>query len=660
MPTRQRLSRRKFMTSAATAVGASLMPRITVGAAPQDPVVDALRAKAAPGGPSRSSRGEKTAGRERVSWQVNPFPIEQVRLLDGPFKRAMEINNRWLLSLPPDRLLHSFRLTSGLASSAEPLGGWEKPDCELRGHFAGGHVLSALALAYASTGDDELKARGNELATELAKSQEKNKDGYLSAFPEEQFDRLREERRVWAPFYTYHKIMAGHLDLYLYCGNDQALETAENMARWVEHWSESISDEHMQRILQTEFGGMNEVLCNLYAVTGQRQYLHLAARFEKRMFLDPLADHRDELKGIHANTHIPQAIGAARRYELTAEPRYREIAAFFWRTVTADRTYCTGGTSNEEFWRTDPGKLAGELGEYTEECCCAYNMLKLTRHIFGWTADPRAMDYYERTLWNHRLGTQDDQGLKSYFLPLGAGYWKYYNSAWDSFWCCTGTGAEEFAKFADSIYSHDDRGVYVNLFIASELHWPEKGLKLRQETGFPEQEGATLIVRTAKPLEMPLSIRVPYWATRGGSLKINGESSPVFAGPSSYLTVTRSWKDGDRIEISLPMSLHLHAMPDDPTLQAMMYGPLVLAGQLGDQGLDRALEHPGYDTAPVGQPIPVPAIASSSEDPAGWVEPAPGRPLTFQTVGQPTRIGLAPLYRVSGQRYAVYWKTTAG
>jgi uncharacterized protein len=432
------------------------------------------------------------------------------------------------------------------------------------------------------------------------------------------------------------------------------------MAGWVDHWCESISDEKMQRILQTEFGGMNELLCNLYAVTGERQYLDLASRFEKNIFFDPLAAHRDELKGIHANTHIPQAISAARRYELTGEPRYHEIAAFFWHTVTSDRTYCTGGTSNGEYWRTDPGKLAGELGKYTEECCCAYNMLKLTRHVFGWTGDPRAMDYYERVLWNHRLGTQDEKGFKGYYLPLGSGYWKYYNSAWDSFWCCTGTGAEEFAKFADSIYFHDERGVYVNLFIASELNWAEKGIKLRQETRFPEDDRTTLTIKAGKPIDAAVNIRVPYWATRGGTLKINGEPLPVFAGPSSYLTVTRTWKDGDRVEVALPMGLHVDAMPDDPTVQAMMYGPLVLAGRLGDQGLDYAVEHPGYDTAPPGDAVPVPAIASSMKDPTGWVEPAASGALEFQTTGQPRRFALSPFYKVSGQRYAIYWKTTAG
>ncbi len=640
------VTRRKFVSTVATAAGVALLLRRTAAFPGQDPVVNAV-----PSG--------KPTGREKVTWQAEPFPLRQVRLLDGPFKDSLEVNGQWLHALPNDRLLHTFRTNAGLASSAQPLGGWEKPDCELRGHFAGGHYLSACALMYASNGDEELKSKADALVSELGKCQDAHKNGYLSAFPIEFFDRLREGQRVWAPFYTYHKIMAGLVDMHSYCGNAQALDMAEKMAGWVAHWHESISDEHMQRILQTEYGGMEEVLSNLYAVTGKPYYLELAGHFEKEMFFDPLADHRDELKGIHANTHIPQVIGSARRYELTGNPRSRDIASYFWDEVTSERAYCTGGTSNHEFWRTDPGKLATELGEYTEECCCAYNMLKMTRHIFGWTADARAMDYYERTLFNHRLGTQDSKGLKSYFLPLGSGYWKYYNSPWDSFWCCTGTGAEEFSKFADTIYFHDDRGIYVNLFIASELSWPEKGLKLRQETRFPEQESTTLTIRTQKPTDLEIHLRIPYWATRGGSVKVNGETLSAFSSPSSYLTVKRTWKDGDRIELSLPMSLHVHPMPDDQTLQAVMYGPLVLAGRLGNGGLTEALTYPGYNTAPGGEPIPVPAISNRPKDPAGWVEPVSGQGLTFRSQGQSENITLVPLYQLAGERYAVYWKTTS-
>lgn len=644
MSTFGRLTRRQFVSTAAAAAGASFLPASRAASPGQDPVVAAM-----------ATKGEARK-REQIPWTVEPFPMNQVRLLDGPFKQQMEINQQWLLGLPSDRLLHTFRVNAGLPSSAEPLGGWEKPDCELRGHLAGGHYLSACALSYASMGNEAIKERGNEMVTELAKCQDKLGNGYLSAFPEELFDRLREGKRVWAPFYTIHKIMAGLLDMYVYCGNQQALETAEKVAGWVGHWSQGLSDSHIQRALNVEHGGMLEALYNLYSATGKQRYRYIGNRFTHRSVFDPLAEHRDELKGLHANTNIPKITGLARRYELTGDERDREIVQFFWETVTSERCYSTGGTSNEEHWRTDPGKLASELSKYSEECCCGYNMLKLTRHIFGWTADPRAMDYYERTLWNSRLGTQDEQGRKSYFLPLGSGLWKYYNSQWDSFWCCTGTGIEEFAKFGDSIYFHDDDGIYVNLFIASELNWQDKGVRLRQETSFPEQDRTTLTIHSAKPTELALNIRVPYWATRGGTVKLNGETLPVFSSPSSYLTLKRVWKDNDRVEVSLPMSLHVGPIPDDHSLQSVMYGPLVLAGKFGRQGLTDELMYPGYDTAPKGDPAPVPAITRQSKDPLGWVEPVSGSSLTFKTVGQSENATLIPLYKLSGERYAVYWK----
>jgi hypothetical protein len=412
----------------------------------------------------------------------------------------------------------------------------------------------------------------------------------------------------------------------------------------------------MQRVMQTEFGGTNEALYNLFALTGNSNYLELGDRFYHKKVFDPLEAHRDELKGLHANTNIPKMTGAARRYELSQEPRFREIASFFWQEVTGARAYCTGGTSYEEHWRTEPGQLAAELGKTTEECCCGYNMLKLTRHIFGWSADPRAMDYYERTLFNSRLGTQDADGLKSYFLPLGGGYWKYFNSPFDSFWCCTGTGVEEFAKFGDSIYFHDERGLFVNLFIASELSWPEKGVRWEQETDFPEHGTTRLLVRAEKPVKMDLNIRVPYWAARGGTIILNGAVLPAFSSPTSYLTLSRTWKDGDRVEVSLPMGLHIDPLPGDPTLQALMYGPLVLAGRLGSENLSNADVYVASDTSPAGKPVPVPTIGSSSKDLLSYVEPIPGQRLSFRVPAGSRQISLIPLYKLFGERYAVYWK----
>jgi hypothetical protein len=244
----------------------------------------------------------------------------------------------------------------------------------------------------------------------------------------------------------------------------------------------------------------------------------------------------------------------------------------------------------------------------------------------------------------------------SYFLPLGSGYWKYFNTPTDSFWCCTGTGVEEFAKTADSIYFHDDDGIFVNLFIASEVNWPEKGLRLEQQTSFPEEERTALVFHAERPTDITLNIRIPGWATSGGTVKVNGATLPAVASPGSYLTLTGTWKEGDRVEIALPMSLRIETLPGDATQQAAMYGPLVLAGRLGTEGLSTKMFYSEYSTFPPGEAIFAPAIKSSAQDPLGWLKPTSGRPLTFETVGQEKTLSLIPLYKLFGERYATYWK----
>jgi len=634
-------SRRNFLTSLAVTAGSTLLPKDLLAAPPQDPVLNTFQ------------KDGKAVTREKVSWKLLPFPMKQVRLGEGSCKIAMEADRQYLQSLPPDRLLHTFRVTAGIPSSAQPLGGWEAPDVELRGHYAGGHYLSACALMYASSGDEDLKKNADIVVAELGKCQTALKSGYLSAFPIEFFDRLRERQRVWAPFYTIHKIMAGLLDMYVYTGNEQALDMVQKMAGWTAGYTGSLSYDHMQRVLGTEYGGMGEVLSNLYAVTGKDYYLEVAQRFDKKAFFDPLAAHRDELKGLHVNTHIPQVIAAARYYELTGEKRYRDIAEYFWDEVVSERSYCTGGTSNGESWNSDPGKLSTELGPSTTECCCAYNMMKLTRHLFGWNPDARLMDYYERTLFNHRLGTiNPEDGTMMYYLPLAAGYWKTFGKPFDAFWCCTGTGSEEYAKLTDTIYFHDDDSLYVNLYLDSQLEWPEKGLRFKQETRFPSEQGSTITISAKSPVQLAINLRIPYW-TQGGSVKINGATLPAFSSPSSYLTLNRVWKTGDKIELSLPMGLHIHAMPDDETIQAAMYGPLVLAGRF--EAVTKEMSYGDYEPKP-GDQRKVPDISANPSKPTAWIEPDPKQALTFQAVGQSQPLTLVPLNQVFHERYAVYWK----
>jgi DUF1680 family protein len=597
--------------------------------------------------------------RKEVPARVLPFPMAAVRLAPGPFRDAQEWNRGVLHRLPVDRLVHNFRVNASLSSAAEPLGGWEKPDCELRGHFTG-HFLSACALTYASTGDQEIKAKGDAIVDELVKCQSRLAGGYLSAFPLEFFDRLNARKQVWAPFYTIHKIMAGMLDMYQHCGNGQALEVLQGMANWTGRWCAPISAEHMQDILNTEYGGMNEVLYNLAATTGEDQYAKTGDRFIKNRFFNPLALRRDELRGLHVNTHIPQIIGAARRYELSSDMRFHDVADYFWYEVTTARAYVTGGTSNDEGWLMEPRRLAAELRRHvnTAECCCAYNMLKLTRHLYGWTADPRYFDYYERTLLNHRLGTiHPATGATIYYLSLTPGAWKTFNTEFDSFWCCTGTGVEEFAKLNDSIYFHDDEGLYVNLFIPSELDWGEKGIKIRQETRFPDEQNTTIVVNARSPIRLAMRLRVPQWLGSRGAVKVNGKAIEVFPSPGSYLAISRVWSDGDRVEMELPLYLHGEAMPDDPFLQAILYGPLVLAGNLGSQGLTEPMIVGPMGPELKGHPADVPAFEGAKNLDA-WIKPANGKPLTFRTTGQKQNITLTPFNRIFGQRYSVYWNVT--
>lgn len=605
----------------------------------------------------------------KVQWKAKPFPMPDVRLLPSFWNDTMETNRSWLYSLPNDRLAYNFFVTAGLPSNADPLGGWEAPDVELRGHYVG-HYLSACALLHASTGDEFIKAKANELVGMLGQCQAK--DGYLSAFPTSFFDRLRNHQRVWAPFYTYHKIMAGLIDMYQHAGNQQALEMATRMADWAHAYAMSFSDEDWQRVLLVEQGGMNEASFNLYGITGNTKYRDLGYRFEHHKIFDPLAANQDILGGNHANTNIPKVIGAARGYELTGDERYRHISENFYEMVTGHHIYCTGGTSNGEFWHA-PDAIASQLGPAAEECCCSYNVMKLARHLYGQNPDPKFFDYYERTLNNVRYGTQNPNGMLMYYVSLQPGLFKTFGTEFDAFWCCTGTGSEEYSKLNNSIYFHDDDAVYVNLFIPSTLNWKERGLKLRQETKFPADDRIALTVESAPSSTTALKIRVPYWATSGALYSINGQQQNVSATPSTYVTLTREWKAGDVIAIEMPLTLHINTTPDDKTVQAAMYGPLVLAARLGTEDLtvdridgpegpwDEGYPMPTVDLrphprrGPDGQLIETPA-----PDPnAVWFEQAEGSrryPLTFQTKGRGPHHTLVPLNQIMDERYSVYLK----
>ena len=612
-------------------------------------------------GPSAAVQAMTKGEPQHAAGKLEAFPLASVRLSSGIFREQEEINARYLDSLTVDRLLHSFRITAGISSSATPYGGWEAPECELRGHFAGGHYLSAVALASASSGNSILKARGDALVSGLSACQKKMGSRYLSAYPTDLFEQLAQDKPVWAPFYTYHKIVAGLLDMYLLTGNTDALQIAEGMAQWAQEFMAGFSVDQRQRMLRTEYGGMNEVLVNLAAATKKDRYLSAARLFEQPGFLDPLAQRRDELQGLHANTNVPKIIGAARMYEVTGDRRYRDIAEYFLAEILAARNYVIGNTSLDEHWKTGPDQLNGTLAWTNAECCVAYNLMKLQRHVFSWTAEARWMDAYERTLLNCRLGTQNAQGLKQYFFPLAAGYWRAYNSPEESFWCCTGTGAEDFAKFADTIYFRRGTDIFVNQFIASTLDWEEESLALEQITQFPREQGTTLKIKSSRPVPRTIHIRIPSWTTEAAEVKINGRLLEAIADPGSYLALHKIWQDGDTITVNLPMEVREESLPGDNSVVAALYGPMVLAADLGAGPLDgpmRVIHGRATEPKDLPPPAPLPKIATPTGTSAKqWVHVDSSSELRFTMAGESLKYQALPLYAISDQRYSIYGQT---
>lgn len=599
------------------------------------------------------------------------FDLEDVRLLPSMFRANMERESEWILSLETASLLQSFRNTAGVFSSREggymtvkKLGGWESLDCDLRGHSTG-HIMSALSYLYASTGDVRYKLKGDSLVSGLAEVQlaleEIGHKGYISAYPEYLINRNIAGQNVWAPWYTLHKIYAGLIDQYLFTGNEQALDLMKKAASWAYQKLRPLSPEQRALMLRNEFGGVNEAFYNLYSITGSLEHKELAEFFYHGDVIDPLADGEAEFYFKHANTFIPKVIAEARNYELHNSPRARNIARFFWNTVVNHQTYATGGNSHKEkFIHHD--SISKNLTGYTQETCNTNNMLKLTRHLFTWDASPQYADYYERALYNHILGQQDpESGMVAYFLPLLPGAHKVYSTPEDSFWCCVGTGFENHAKYGEAIYYKNDDNLYVNLFIPSELNWREKGVKLVQETSFPAEETVRLTISASANAKWKLNLRYPYWAS-GVTVKVNGKPVKIKQTPSSYISIDRVWKDGDQIEVNYPMSLHLAEANDDPNKAAIMYGPLVLAGVMGTEGMT--------GLAPFSDPtkyndyytydyrVPADLITNLRIDKRKLevsIKPIPGETLAFSTVDQDTNVRLEPIHQIHRKRYVVYW-----
>lgn len=600
--------------------------------------------------------------------RLQPFALRDVRLLPSAFLDAQLRDERYLLELEPDRMLHNFRANAGLAPKAPVYGGWEsqEPWVEIRCHgHTLGHYLSACAMMFASTGKPVFKERVDYIVTELRTCQDAAKSGLICAFPDgaRQLENSVQGREFFGvPWYTMHKIFAGLRDAHVYADCPPALDVLRRLADYTHDLTAPLSDERMQKMLDREHGGMNEVLADLYALTDERQYLELAERFTHRALLEPLIQQRDVLDGLHSNTQIPKVIGAQRIYELAGRADYRTAAEFFWRTIIDHRTYATGGNGDLEFFfpvREFDERLQSAK---TMETCCMHNMLRLTRALF--MHDPRVAyaDYYERTLYNGILGSQDPQsGMMTYFQATRPGYVKLFHTPTDSFWCCTGSGMENHAKYGDSIYFHDADALYVNLFIPSSLDWHEQGLRLTQTTHFPSAPSTQLTLRLERPRTFALHIRQPSWCA-ASSIAINGRSE-VFRTPGRYIELRREWRDGDRIEVGLAMDLRLESLPSHPEYAAVLYGPIVLAGRLGTEGLSRGaqiIKNERQSGEMLHIPREIPSWKLDRSKLASHVRRMSDDALAFKAGGVETlpNLELIPYADIAHERYNLYWRLT--
>lgn len=593
-------------------------------------------------------------GREVTLFRAVKFPLTDVRLLDGPFLQATGLNVVSLLNYEPDRLLAKFRSEAGLRPRAKHYGGWEENT--IAGHSLG-HYLSACALMFQSTGDQEFQNRVNYIVEELALCQEAGGNGYLGAFPDGK--RILEEEvakgdirsqgfdlnGIWVPFYTQHKLLMGLLDAYYRCGNEKALEVALRFGEWLETVVRDLTDDQVQEMLHCEHGGINEALAELYAASGEERFLRLSEVFHHRAILDSLAIGRDILPGKHANTQIPKLVGLARHYELTGDETDRAAVEFFWERVVHHHSYVTGGHGDHEYFGA-PDTLRDRLSNETTETCNVYNMLKLSSHLFTWEASPEVADFYERALFNHILASQHPgDGRVVYNLSLEMGGYKEFQDPL-GFTCCIGTGMENHSKYGENIYYHNDEELFVAQYIASELNWRERELKIVQQTRYPEEPSTSLQFECPHPVTLTMMIRFPRWAENGMMIRVNGMVHHHRGKPGSFVPVMRNWKNGDVLTVEFPFSLRLESMPDDTNRVAVMYGPLVLAGELGTID-DTAAVHPEY----------VPVLMTNDRNPATWTVAAEGMANSFRTVntGRPRELLLKPFYKVYDHRYSVYF-----
>lgn len=601
----------------------------------------------------------------KIPIKAHDFDLSKVQLLESPYLEASKTNAEYLLYLKPDRFLAWFRKEAGMKPKGEVYGGWESDGYILSGHSLG-HYLSALSKQYQATGDKEFKKKLNYTIKELAKIQKEHGDGYLMAIPNgrKTFEEISNGNikpdgfslnGSNVPWYILDKMFNGLNDAYLRAGNDQALSVAKKLAEWAHNVTKDLSHEDWQKMLSVEFGGMPHSLADLYAITGNKMHLELAKKFHHDQVLKPLSNRKDKLAGLHANTQVPKARGAARIHELTGDKDHKTIARYFWKQVVNAHTYVNGGHGHEEYFGP-PNKLSDRLN-HTTETCNTYNMLWLTRFLFSWKPDGKLMDYYERALLNHILASQNpESGMFKYKGYLDMPARKHFSDPTDSFWCCVGSGMENHTNYGEDIYYHSGDSLYVNLFMPSELNWKKKGVQVQQITDFPVEEATRLKISVDEPVELSILIREPAWWGEQMNISYNGDSQKFSRLDNGYIEIRRTFSDGDVINIDMPMRSRIEAMPDNKDRIAFFHGPVLLNAILDENPKPDVLE----------QDPNVPKLTASREELLDVLEPVEGKPLHFRARGvakiknketgewEATDLYFKPHYQTVDELYTVY------
>lgn len=606
--------------------------------------------------------------------QITYFDLHKVQLLQSPFKAAMDKDKEYLLSIEMDRLLAPYLKEAGLATKADNYPNWENTG--LDGHI-GGHYLSALSLMYASTNDPEMLRRANYMVDELERCQSANNNGYVSGIPNAKlmWKQIAEGtirahnfglNDKWVPLYNIHKTYAGLRDAYLYTQNERAKKMLIKLSDWMIQEVSGLSNNQIQEMLKSEYGGLNEIFADVYALTGNKSYLELAKKFSHLQLLNPLLAKQDMLSGLHANMQIPKVIGFQRIAALANNSSWSDASGYFWENVTQKRTVAIGGNSVSEHF--NPVNDFSSMIKSVEgpETCNTYNMLKLTKELYISNPKSSYIDFYERGLYNHILSSQNsEKGGFVYFTPMRPGHYRVYSQAQSSFWCCVGSGMENHAKYGEMIYAHRKNELFVNLFIPSRLNWSEKKISVLQQNSFPENAETTLKIDPETPIYFTLNLRCPVW-TDSNKLKItvNGKEYKAIRNENGYFSISRKWKKGDQLRLQLPMQLSKEQLPDGSNYYAFLYGPIVLAAPMGSdqqEGLFADDSRGGHIAQKQQLPLnSMPVLVGQPDQLLDKLSPNAENPLTFHSSGlYPEKyakgLSLLPFYKIQGERYMIYW-----